>query len=98
MLESSGFLANVRVEARAGRPALCCDIRYDERGEPLIAGIRRSGVTATLLEDIDQLAQLVVGEAVPGEDVILAMSGRDFHGIHDQMLSLLKERAARRRS
>ena len=41
VLESSGFLANVRVEARAGRPALCCDIRYDERGEPLIAGIRR---------------------------------------------------------
>ena len=64
----------------------------------LIAGIRRSGVTATLLEDLDQLAQLVVGEAVPGEDVILAMSGRDFHGIHDQMLSLLEERAAGRRS
>jgi len=41
VIESSGFLSNVRVEARAGRPTLCFDIRYDELDEPLIAGIRR---------------------------------------------------------
>lgn len=41
VLESSGFLANVRVEARSGRPMLCFDIRYNDRGGPLIAGIRR---------------------------------------------------------
>jgi len=41
VLESAGFLSNVHVEAREGRPALCFGIRYDEEGKPIIAGLRR---------------------------------------------------------
>ena len=41
VLESAGFLSNVRVEAREGRPSLCFGIRYDEQGEPIIVGLRR---------------------------------------------------------
>lgn len=41
VLESGGFLSDVRVEAREGRPTLCFRIRYDQEGEPLIVGMRR---------------------------------------------------------
>lgn len=41
VLENSGFLSNVHVEARQGRATLCFNLRYDEVDEPMIAGIRR---------------------------------------------------------
>ncbi len=41
VLESAGFLSKVRVEARKGRAVLCFDIRYDQQGDPMIAGMRR---------------------------------------------------------
>jgi small subunit ribosomal protein S8 len=41
VLESAGFIRHVRAESIAGFPALVMDIRYDDRGRPLIDGIRR---------------------------------------------------------
>lgn len=41
VLSEEGFLGEVKVEAREGKPTLVMDIRYDELGKPLIDGIRR---------------------------------------------------------
>ncbi len=41
ILETEGFLGEVRVEARDGNPMLVLDVRYDEEGRPLIDGIKR---------------------------------------------------------
>ena len=41
VLEEEGFLGEVRVEARDGRPTLVMTVRYDEEGKPLIDGIKR---------------------------------------------------------
>ena len=41
VLERAGFIASVRVEARAGHPELVLGLRYDDTGLPLIDGIRR---------------------------------------------------------
>jgi small subunit ribosomal protein S8 len=41
VLEESGFLGDVRVESREGQPSLVMGIRYGDRGEALIGGIRR---------------------------------------------------------
>jgi small subunit ribosomal protein S8 len=40
-IEAAGFVANVRTESHGGHPALVIGIRYDDRGRPLIDGIRR---------------------------------------------------------
>jgi len=41
VLESAGFLDEVRVEAQEGHPTLVLGIRYEAEGVPLIGGIRR---------------------------------------------------------
>lgn len=41
VLQSAGFLGDVKVEAEGGHPTLVIEIRYDERGRALIDGIRR---------------------------------------------------------
>ena len=41
VLEDAGFIANVHTESRDKHPVLVMTIRYDERGKPLIDGIRR---------------------------------------------------------
>jgi small subunit ribosomal protein S8 len=41
VLKESGFLGDVRVEAREGHPVLVMSIRYGDDGKALIAGIRR---------------------------------------------------------
>jgi len=41
VLEEAGFISNVHTESREGHPALVISIRYDDRGRPLIDGIRR---------------------------------------------------------
>lgn len=41
VLHDAGFVSEVRVEARDGRPFLTIGIRYDEEGKPLIAGLKR---------------------------------------------------------
>ncbi|MBP7125514.1 hypothetical protein KBD49_04020 [Myxococcota bacterium] len=57
----------------------------------LCADLAASGVPAHLVPDIEDLAREAVARVGPG-DVLLAMSGRDFHGIHDRLLSLLASR------
>ncbi len=41
VLEEAGFIDDVRAESREGHPTLVMTIRYDDRGKPLIDGIRR---------------------------------------------------------
>ena len=41
VLERAGFLGSVKVEARSGHAHLVLGIRYDDKGRPLIDGIRR---------------------------------------------------------
>ena len=41
MLQEAGFVSDVRVEAREGRPHLMIGIRYDADGKPLIVGLKR---------------------------------------------------------
>jgi len=40
-LEASGFVSDVRVEAKGGHPVLMIGIRYDDGGRAMIDGIRR---------------------------------------------------------
>ncbi len=58
----------------------------------LVAALERAGTPACVVPDIDDLADAVVAQARPGEDVILAMSGRDFHGVHQRLLDRLAAR------
>jgi UDP-N-acetylmuramate: L-alanyl-gamma-D-glutamyl-meso-diaminopimelate ligase len=53
--------------------------------------IQARGVQARLIPDIDDLADEAASLAAPG-DVVLAMSGRDFHGIHTRVLDRLRAR------
>ncbi|MEC9073000.1 MAG: UDP-N-acetylmuramate:L-alanyl-gamma-D-glutamyl-meso-diaminopimelate ligase [Myxococcota bacterium] len=55
----------------------------------LIGHIRDAGTPAELISEIQVLAEHVAVAAQPGRDVILVMSGRNFHGIHDQILERL---------
>jgi small subunit ribosomal protein S8 len=41
VLAEGGFVGEVRLEEREGRNVLVVDLRYDDDGRPLIAGIRR---------------------------------------------------------
>ncbi len=41
VLKESGFIGDVRVEARDGHPIMVLAIRYNEEGKALIGGIRR---------------------------------------------------------
>lgn len=57
----------------------------------LCGDLAAAGVPAHLVPDLEDLAREAVARVRPG-DVLLAMSGRDFHGIHDRLLSLLRSR------
>lgn len=57
----------------------------------LVADINARGTPAVIIPKIDALAATAVAAAKPG-DVILGMSGRDFYGIHQKVLDLLKAR------
>jgi len=63
--------------------------------EALAATLREGGTPATVIEDVPTLAAQVAADARPSQDVILAMSGRDFHGIHGRILAALRAREAR---
>jgi UDP-N-acetylmuramate: L-alanyl-gamma-D-glutamyl-meso-diaminopimelate ligase len=54
----------------------------------LCADIAARGTPATLIPDIDELAAEAARRARPG-DVVLGMSGRDFHGVHAKVLACL---------
>lgn len=66
---------NLAPEQRIDMDRLCADIA--SRGTP-----------AVMIPDIDELADTAAGHARSG-DVVLAMSGRDFHGIHAKVLARL---------
>jgi len=67
--------------------SLAPEERLDMDG--LVASIRRGGTPADLDGDIDSLCAAITGDARPNEDVIVAMSGRNFHGIHERLLTSL---------
>ena len=58
----------------------------------LVRALRERGTPTEVIADMDALAGAVVAEARPDEDVIVAMSGRDFHGIHAKLLAGLRAR------
>lgn len=41
VLQEAGFVSDVRIEARDGRPYLLIGIRYEDDGKPLIGGLKR---------------------------------------------------------
>jgi len=47
------------------------------------------GVPAIVVPEVGDLADAVVADAHPGEDVILVMSGRNFEGVHQLLLDRL---------
>ncbi|MBL8784471.1 MAG: UDP-N-acetylmuramate dehydrogenase [Deltaproteobacteria bacterium] len=57
----------------------------------LCQGLVSRGVEATVIPEVQALAEAVVADARPG-DVLLVMSGRDFEGIHRRLLEGLEHR------
>ena len=57
--------------------------------DELVDDICQRGTPAELVADIDVLARDVANAAKSGGDVVVAMSGRNFHGIHDKILAHL---------
>ena len=55
--------------------------------------IEAKGKAARFIAGVPDIVDFVASTAQPG-DVILAMSGRDFQGLHGQLLARLAERAA----
>lgn len=51
--------------------------------------LEAGGVPATIIAEVEPLAQAVAAEARDG-DLIAVLSGRDFGGIHDRLLALLR--------
>ena len=41
VLQEAGFVSDVRVEASEGRAVLVISIRYNDRGKPMIGGLKR---------------------------------------------------------
>ncbi|MCB9729321.1 MAG: hypothetical protein H6744_15940 [Deltaproteobacteria bacterium] len=73
--------------------ALAPEARLDM--DELVATIRAAGVETELIADTEALAHAVAEAARPDADVVLAMSGRDFDGIHARILTALAAREAR---
>ena len=63
----------------------------------LVATLRARGREAYGDLPPDDIVALLARETRPG-DVVLAMSGRDFDGLHDKLLAALKARTSRSRS
>lgn len=92
-----GFAASLGL---AERVYFCSPLAKDDSLSPeetlslpeLMATLTQGGVSVVLDADIPGLARRVVAESRPGQDVIVVMSGRDFHGIHDLLLEGLKDR------
>ncbi|MGB0589707.1 MAG: UDP-N-acetylmuramate:L-alanyl-gamma-D-glutamyl-meso-diaminopimelate ligase [Myxococcota bacterium] len=55
----------------------------------LIGSIRATGTPVNMDEDIGSLCDAVTADARPHEDVIVGMSGRNFHGLHQRLLTAL---------
>jgi UDP-N-acetylmuramate: L-alanyl-gamma-D-glutamyl-meso-diaminopimelate ligase len=57
----------------------------------IVRELERRGVWAWHIAEFDEIAEFVAAKAKPG-DVILAMSGRDFGGVHAKILRNLERR------
>jgi UDP-N-acetylmuramate: L-alanyl-gamma-D-glutamyl-meso-diaminopimelate ligase len=66
-------------------------LRLSEAG--LVAGIRREGTDAAFIPTVEEIVQVLVAEARPGDRVAILSNG-GFGGIHDKLLRALE--AARR--
>jgi UDP-N-acetylmuramate: L-alanyl-gamma-D-glutamyl-meso-diaminopimelate ligase len=58
--------------------------------DQLCADIQSAGTNAVMIPDIDDLASAAAALAKPG-DIIVGMSGRNFHNVHDKVLAKLAE-------
>ncbi|MFT7582183.1 MAG: UDP-N-acetylmuramate: L-alanyl-gamma-D-glutamyl-meso-diaminopimelate ligase [Myxococcota bacterium] len=56
----------------------------------LVDAIRSTDTRCDAIGSIDALVDAVIADAQPGKDVIVAMSGRDFDGVHDRLLARLR--------
>ncbi|GMV39298.1 MAG: UDP-N-acetylmuramate:L-alanyl-gamma-D-glutamyl-meso-diaminopimelate ligase [Myxococcales bacterium] len=63
--------------------------------ERIVEDLRATGVDARHIPEFDDIVAWVAEHAVPG-DVVLAMSGRNFGGLHGRLLARLNARAASR--
>lgn len=59
--------------------------------------IAAQGVPARMIPDIEALAEEAARVAQPG-DIIVGMSGRDFCGVHERVLRILRSKEPQRRS
>jgi len=57
----------------------------------IVGKIRQAGVPARYIPDVKEIADAVASEVAPG-DVVLAMSGRNFRGLHADLLQRLEAR------
>ena len=77
----------------------CAPLQKDDNLPPeerldmnaLLDTIKASGTPVALDEDIESLVEAITRDARPEQDVIVAMSGRNFHGIHDRLLETLSQ-------
>jgi len=69
---------------------LAAEDRLDLPG--LARSLTAGGTPAEILESVDALVARVVAEVSPGGDVIVAMSGRDFDGVHGRLLEAMSAR------
>jgi len=58
----------------------------------IVSDLRNDGVNAFHIPEFSDLAAFVSARAEPG-DLIVAMSGRNFGGIHELILQALRDRA-----
>ena len=59
--------------------------------EAMVRGMNEAGTSARYLPDVAEIVTMVAQETEPG-DVVLAMSGRNFRGLHGALLARLGER------
>ena len=56
--------------------------------DAILAALREKGIAADQIDDFDDMARVVAGEARDG-DVVIAMSSGAFGGIHEKVLAEL---------
>ncbi len=78
-----------------GRPIVKADDLSPEETldlDRLVADLRQGGTPTEIIVEPAELAEAVAAEARPDKDVVVVMSGRDFGGVHDLLLSALAAR------
>ena len=57
----------------------------------MVEQMSRGGLPSRYIPDVEEIADVVASEVNPG-DVVLAMSGRNFRGLHEDLLTKLRAR------